>query len=103
MNLGTLAEIALNPGELVVCGVSLRGCQRAVEVQTNEDEAWIFSPRGLRRFKISHVGQGFGVIAVPEIEQDMFAFEVRELQWLSIESAGSNSGAGSPVRSGMKP
>src|SRR6185295_5926807 len=34
--IGTLAEIALNPGELVVSDIFLRGCQRAVEVQTNE-------------------------------------------------------------------
>ncbi len=78
----------MNPGELVVGGIFLRGSQRAVEVQTNEDQALIFSPRGLCRLKSRHVGQRLGVIATPEIEQDRFAFEVRELQRLAIESAG---------------
>src|SRR5262245_29166428 len=83
-----LAEIALNPTKLVVVGGLLRGRTRVVELQTHEDEARIVSPRILRRFQTGHVGERSCVIAAPEMEQDIFAFEVRELQRLSIESAG---------------
>ena len=48
---GFWAGIAVNPVELVLLGVGLRDFHGVIEAETNDGEASVFAPGGLRGFE----------------------------------------------------
>jgi len=72
------AGVTVGPGELVFVCIRAGDFHGVIEVEADDDEAFVFAPGGLRGFERLQLFLGFAALAAPKSEQDVFAFVVSE-------------------------